>query len=124
MKNRKDDWNSASYDFNFVVKPPEVNSPMWEERVQEAKDTAYVITEGTQLLIFLAFIMQVVTYIVSFVKGKVPLNVDNVFKYLGVLVASIIGYILSWAFIKLICHLIVSTEIHYAEQHKEKQNKK
>lgn len=70
MKNRKDDWNSASYDFNFVVKPPEVNSPMWEERVQEAKDTAYVITEGTQLLIFLAFIMQVVAYIASFVKRQ------------------------------------------------------
>lgn len=122
MRNHKDDW--ASYDFNFVVKPPEDNSLMWEERVQEAKDAAYVITEGTQLLIFLAFVMQVVVYITSFVKGKIPLNIDNVFKYLGILVASIIGYILSWAFIKLICHLIVSTEIHYAEQHKEKQNKK
>lgn len=121
MENHKDDWGSC--DFSFVVETPEDNSLMWEERVEEAKNLVSIITEGFQSLMFLAFIAQLITYIVYFAKGVLPFTVDNILKYLAILVASIISYALICSVAELICHLIVSTEMHYAESHKKKKQK-
>lgn len=121
MKNHKDDWGSC--DFSFVIETPEDNSLMWEERVEEAKNLASIITEGFQGLMFLAFIAQLTTYIVYFAKGALSFTMDNILKYLAILVAGIISYVLICSVAELICHLVVSTEMHYAEKHKKKKRK-